>query len=137
MKSAALRASYRSVGNTYDWFMARSSRETGHSGSLGSQLPDGMCFGRVWFMQSCPSVFFSPAQLAGKVYPSLLTAAVSCLRRKVRVVDAFPVTFASLWICKGLRSNPALRCSCVLKLSTDSPLLAWPERASLCVPTVR
>lgn len=75
--STAMGASYQSVGSTYDWFMASSSRETGNSGSFSSQLPDGMCFGRVWFIQSCPSVFFFPVQLAGKVYPSLQTAVVS------------------------------------------------------------
>lgn len=111
--------------------MAGSSREAGNSGPFSSQLPDGMCFGSVCFIQSCPSVFFSPVQLVGKVYPSLQTAGVFfCLRRKARIEGAFPVTFASLWICRGLRT--ILLCTMVvLNLPTDSLLMAQPTRASL------
>lgn len=37
------------------------------SGFFLSQLPNDMCFVRVWLIQSCPSVFSSPEQLVGKV----------------------------------------------------------------------
>lgn len=76
--STEMGASYQSAGDACNSFMARSSRET-RSGFFSSQLPDGMCFGRVWFIQSCPSVFFSPEQLVGKVYPSLQADVVSCV----------------------------------------------------------
>lgn len=49
-----------------------------------------------------------------------------CLRGKVRVMDAFPVTFVSPWICR-LLSNSAI----VSNLLMDSPAMGQPEGASL------
>lgn len=72
--------------------MARSSRQTGNSGPFSSQLPDGMCFGRVWFIQSYPSVFFSPVQL-GRVYPSLSLLWSLLFKKKGQGCRCFPCGF--------------------------------------------